>query len=268
MKMAANNDGLHDSDPFFTTEEIGAVSVLRLREKKGLFGESLRETEQVMEYLNKVEKYRKKVLVIFLPRDFLSPRDMEEFWSLVKKRSHQAMQETPVSEEENGWDLIRKENAFHQFCTKIQSMSTFVICAFQGTTFFSFIGVPLACDYRIVTSNSEFTCRCMEAGLPPGSAYPWFLARYIGQGWASRILYEESPITAAQMLEMGLVNQIVETPHWETATLGKAKWFASMPANGLIAAKRMMNATSLPLQEYLELEERELERCLHSKSNS
>lgn len=254
------------ADNFFTTEEQGPISILKFKEKQGLFGESLGHMDLLWKYLEKVEKYKKKVLIILLPIDFLSPRDMDEFWCLLENQKDGHSVQPAISNTIAEWDLIRKENAFHHFSSIVRNMQTMVICAFQGTAFFSFLGVPLVCDYRIVSRGSEFTCRCLEAGLPPGGAFPWFLARYIGHGQTSKILYEETTLTAERMHEMGLVHQVAEPGQLENITRQKAEWFASLPPNGLISAKRMLNATHLRLEEYLDREERELERCLHSKS--
>ncbi|MDX9753058.1 MAG: enoyl-CoA hydratase/isomerase family protein [bacterium] len=259
--MGITENKFNTSDNFFTTEEHGLLAVLRIKEQRGLFGDTIEQMELLWSYLERIEKSKRKLLLILMPRDFLRPEDMKEFWFLVQdvRERREAQEHTKSS-----WDLIRKENAFHHFAAVIRRIDTFVICAFQGETILSFLGIPLVCDYRLTTHDSRFRSCCIEAGLPPGGAFPWFLSRYVGQAFASRILYNEGDISAEQMREMGVVNRVVESENLEKAAFATAQRFAQLPTTGLIAAKRLMNATHLSLEEYLDLEEKELERCLYA----
>ena len=96
----------------------------------------------------------------------------------------------------------------------------------------------------------------------PSGALPWFLSRFVGHGKAFEIIFEKESLSAQEARELGLVNHVVSPDSLEQEAIAKAEWFASKPREGLVAAKRMMNAAHWCLGSCLKREEEVFARCL------
>ena len=67
------------------------------------------------------------------------------------------------------------------------------------------------CDIRIATPNARFAWNFAHRGLVPDTgAGTWLLPRIIGPAKAMRLLYTGEFVTAAQALELGYVEQVVD----------------------------------------------------------
>lgn len=253
---------------FFSYEDRGLTTILRIEPREGLPGPDLSQMNQLWRLFTKLTERKRKLLVIIVPPGLLSAENVDRFWDQLK-----ALSPYPNG---RGWEatspgelyLLREENAFRRFISAVRGMKTFVICALQGEIVFPFLGLALACDYRVVSEDTVFTNRCLELGMPPCGALPWFLSRFIGQGKTARILFEEESLSANDALELGLVNRVVCPDELERTAIGLAESFASTPTEGLLAAKRMINAAHGSLGTYLELEGQVFERCLHPDHES
>jgi len=246
----------------FTVENRGDVEILRIAPHEGLIGADLAEVNELWEFLQRILRERTKVLVILVSPGVFSPSNMGESWGGVLGPPPEAggVRRSPRSLHK--LDMIREEKAFERFETIVQRMDTIVMYALEGEILLPFLGPAMACDYRIVTEDTVFINRCLEAGMPPIGALPWFLPRFVGHGKAFEILFETESLTASEALELGLVNRVAPTENLEHEAIAKAEWFASKPTEGLAAAKRMMTASHRGLESYLEREGEVFDYCL------
>jgi len=245
----------------FTVENRGDVEVLRIGPHEGLIRVDLDEINKLWEFLKQTSEERRKVLVILVSPGAFSPSNMSASWDRILM-SPEAEGGCQPPRYPRQLDMIREENAFQRFETIVRGMDTIVVCALQGEILFPFLGPALACDYRVVTEDTVFINRCLEANMPPIGALPWFLSRFVGHGKAFDILFETESLTASEALQLGLVNRVVTTDRLEHEAVTRAEWFASKPAEGLAAAKQMMAASERHLETYLERETEVFDHCL------
>src|SRR3569833_275150 len=85
-----------------------------------------------------------------------------------------------------------------------------VIAAMHGTALGGGLEVALACSYRIATADAQFALPEVKLGLLPGSGGIVRLPRLVGLDLALTMISGGERIGAAQALEHGLIDRIVD----------------------------------------------------------
>ena len=147
------------------------------------------------------------------------------------------------------------ENTYNPLILQIRRLEKPVIAAVNGPVAGAGLGVALACDMRIAADTALFTVGFSGIGLVPDSAVSLLLPVVIGLGRATEFSFTNQPITAAQALAWGMVNQVVP----ENRVLDVAGKLADGLATGPVGAygltKRLFNKSMLSnLEEVLEFE--------------
>jgi hypothetical protein len=196
---------------------------------------------------------KQRVLVLLVPRDLTGTRNMERFWEKVKGLSpeYQACGWGWFPVSSRTLTLQREENSFRRFVEAVTSTDTFVICVMQGEVMLPFLGLALACDYRIVTDGTVFINRCLDTGFPACGALAWFLVRHVGYGRAAHLLMNRDRIEASEAFELSLVDRLVEPEDVQDSVRSCAEQFAGNPGGGLRATKRLLAAAGHDLATYL-----------------
>ena len=246
---------------FFTVEERGDVRTVRFTHHQRLAGVELPQAQRLWALFEAQKARPSKVLVIEAPTQLLTPENLDAFWAGVLSRQQPGDAPSPVAE--TVMQLLREENALCYFIEWVRSLDALVIFVLQGRIDLPFLGLALAGDYRIVADDTVFVSRCLDVGLPPCGALPWFLTRYLGQGKASEILLKSRSIPAAEALELHLVDEVAPVVDLERRVRATAERFASKPRVGLVAAKRSMIAAEASLESYLGQERHIFEQCVN-----
>ena len=253
--------------PLFVMEEQKDVVVLRFTEREGLAGTNLGLINELWSFFEQRKRRAQgveppeieppKVLVLDMPQGLLSARNVDVFWKEVGVAIPPATEEAAGKglKHDSTGEITREENAFHRFIGYVQGLRSFVICVLRGDIAFPFLGLALSCDYRVVSDDTVFVNRCLDSGLPAWGATPWFLAHYVGQGKASKILLEEETIPAKDALDLGLVDCVASGSDLGQKYIAVAKGFANKPTRGLFAMKRSLIAARESLDGYLDQEE-------------
>jgi 2-(1,2-epoxy-1,2-dihydrophenyl)acetyl-CoA isomerase len=84
-----------------------------------------------------------------------------------------------------------------------------VIAAMNGTAAGAGAALALACDLRLAAENASLLMAFARVGLGPDSGASWTLQRLAGRAAALELLLLAEPVTAARLLELGLVTSVV-----------------------------------------------------------
>ena len=142
--------------------------------------------------------------------------------------------------------------------SKLSNMSMPVIAAINGFALGGGCELSLACDIRIAAENAVFGLPEVTLGICPGWGGTQRLARLIGYGLASELLFSAVRVDAARSLEIGLVSAIYPQDKLMEAAMGMAAKIGKNAPIAVSAAKKAMQAgIEVPLAEAFEIEARE-----------
>jgi enoyl-CoA hydratase len=130
-----------------------------------------------------------------------------------------------------------------------------VIACINGFALGGGCELALACTLRIASSSARLGQPEVKIGIMPGYGGTQRLPRLIGKGAALKMILTGEPITAAEALRLGLVDEVVEPDQLLIRAEQLAQTIASMPPLAVRDSIRAVNSGyDLPLASGLEQE--------------
>lgn len=158
--------------------------------------------------------------------------------------------------------IHRMCNFFDQLILKIVGLNKMVVHADCGEIIPLFLNLSLACDYRIITSQTVYQKPYLKIGLLPIGGGTFFLCNMLGYSKARRLLLSDEPLSAQDALKLGIVDQVVPEKKLGETALRIAKHFASIKACSLVGLKRLLCYSMKDLKGYLIFENQELMKLI------
>jgi enoyl-CoA hydratase/carnithine racemase len=124
----------------------------------------------------------------------------------------------------------------------LHNLDTPVICALNGGAAGYGLDIALGCDIRIASSTAKLAPGFAKRGILPESGGTWLLPRMVGYAKAAEIAFTGRTLSAAESLELGLVNHVVEPEEFESRVAEMAAEIAANAPLAVRAIKRMMRA--------------------------
>ncbi|PTM59237.1 enoyl-CoA hydratase [Desmospora activa] len=107
-----------------------------------------------------------------------------------------------------------------------------VIAAVNGVALGGGMELALACDLRIADEHAVFGLTETSLGIIPGAGGTQRLARLVGQAKAKELIFSARRITAAEALEMGMLNRVAKE---ETVMKTALEWAEMINQNAPLA---------------------------------
>lgn len=104
------------------------------------------------------------------------------------------------------------------------------------------LDLALGCDLRVASETAKLNSGFAKRGILPESGGTWLLPRMVGYAKAAEIAFTGRTLTAAEALELGLVNHVVPAEELATTTASLAGEIAANAPLAVRAIKRMMRA--------------------------
>ena len=146
-------------------------------------------------------------------------------------------------------------NTYNPLVMQIRQLDLPVLAEIRGTVIGAALGLVLACDLRVVSSDARFMVGFLGIGLAPDTAVSLFLPALIGLGRATQMAFTNEPISAQQALSWGLVNRVVPPDQLQTNSYEMAKALVSGPVHAMGLTKRDFNKAIYPnLEQVLDYE--------------
>jgi len=150
-------------------------------------------------------------------------------------------------------DHLRK--TYNPLILQLRQIEKPVLAVINGPCAGASLGVVLACDLRLAAETAGFVVGFNGIALVPDSGVSLLLPALIGLGRASELTFTNAPISAAQALEWGLVNQVVPAEELSAEARRLAEGLAAGPTRAFGLTKRAFNRAVLPdLEAVLEYE--------------
>lgn len=130
-----------------------------------------------------------------------------------------------------------------------------VVAALNGHALGGGAELSLACDMRIMTESATIGFPEMGLGLFPGAGGSQRLPRLLGAHRAKLLMIRGARLSAAEALDIGLVDEVVPDNEFEDRVTDVATDFAAKPTRTVGLLKRIVEqGRALPLEEALDLE--------------
>lgn len=115
-----------------------------------------------------------------------------------------------------------------------------VIAAVNGAAAGYGLDLALGCDIRIAADDAKLAAVFTKRGVLPESGGTWLLPRLVGWARAAEIAFRGLVLTAAEALDLGLVNKVVPRDALADETAAWAREIAANAPLAVQATKRMM----------------------------
>jgi 2-(1,2-epoxy-1,2-dihydrophenyl)acetyl-CoA isomerase len=152
-------------------------------------------------------------------------------------------------------DLTTVREHYNPIVRAIAELPKPVVVAVNGMAAGAGASLAFACDFRLAAESAGFLMAFARVGLGPDTGASWTLQRLVGLGRATAMLMLAEPVSAAQALEMGLVNAVVADATLPGAAAELAARLAAGPTVAYAGIKRALAvAASSDLATALETE--------------
>jgi 2-(1,2-epoxy-1,2-dihydrophenyl)acetyl-CoA isomerase len=129
------------------------------------------------------------------------------------------------------------------------------ICRMNGVAAGAGASMALACDYVVAVDTASMVWAFANIGLVPDSGSSFFLPRLVGRQKAFELATLGEKVSAAQALELGLVNKVVPAEELDAAVHAIAQRYAQAPTKAIGLIKRMLHRSfESSLDDMLEME--------------
>ena len=219
-----------DSPVLLTDLEEGVLKVTLNRPKANAFNRELIEAcQKAFKQAARDEQVR-CVLLAGSGKIFSAGQDVGEFEGEEQRSFRQHLLQT-----------------YNPLILQIRQLEKPVLAAIQGAVAGAALGIALACDLRIASTDARLVVGFLGIGLAPDSAVSLFLPHLIGLGRAAEATFGNQPILAEQALAWGLVNRLASPDELQAQALDWARQLAKGPVRAIGLAKRDFNKSILPL---------------------
>jgi enoyl-CoA hydratase/carnithine racemase len=124
----------------------------------------------------------------------------------------------------------------------LHNLDTPTICSLNGGAAGYGLDLAFGCDIRLAAESAKLNPGFAKRGILPESGGTWLLPRLVGYARAAEICFTGRTLSAAEGLELGLVNTVVPLEDLRDATNALAAEIAANAPLAVRAIKRMMRA--------------------------
>jgi 2-(1,2-epoxy-1,2-dihydrophenyl)acetyl-CoA isomerase len=142
----------------------------------------------------------------------------------------------------DGAPMRTVEEHYAPLVRAVLTMPKPVIAAVNGTAAGAGASLAFACDLRIAAESSKFLLAFAGVGLSADTAASWTLPRLVGYGRAMEMMLLGEPVTAADALQMGLVNRVVPDDAVVSSAIELATRLAAGPTTAYAKIKEALLA--------------------------
>ena len=116
-----------------------------------------------------------------------------------------------------------------------------IICRLHGVAAGAGCSLALACDLIVAAEQASLIEVFVNVGLVLDSGSSYFLPRLVGSAKAFELATMGSKVTAAQALQLGMVNQVVPADQLDQAIKTYTDYYAAAPTKAIGLMKKMLN---------------------------
>ena len=156
---------------------------------------------------------------------------------------------------------------FHEIFLTMNRSGAVFVAAMNGSAMGGGCELALACDVRVM-AEGDFGVGQPEIlfGFPPGGGGTQRLARLLGSAKALRLVLDGGPVSPAEALRIGVIDELVPREDLLEHAMGVAARLGARPKAAVAACKRAVyEGGSLPLADGLRVERSEFMATLGTR---
>ncbi|MCB1646337.1 MAG: enoyl-CoA hydratase/isomerase family protein [Pseudomonadales bacterium] len=118
----------------------------------------------------------------------------------------------------------------------VRSLDKITIAAVNGIAIQTGLSLALACDFKLGAETARLGSATLRFGLLPDEGGQYLLLQHLGLAKTMEFLMQKKIVSAAEALELGMLNEVVPTESLES----RARELATELANGPQVAMRLL----------------------------
>lgn len=135
----------------------------------------------------------------------------------------------------------RQHEVFEEAFWTLMELPVPVIAAVNGHAYAGGLEMALSCDFAYAVPGARFALTEVTIGIMPGAGGTQNLPRAVGERRAKEIILTGRPFSAAEALEWGVLNRIVEPGQLLGAAIDTAKTIAGNAPMSIRQAKKSIH---------------------------
>lgn len=235
--------------PLANVRSEGDLAFIEFLPREKLYASDNRAMIGFWNLLSESQIERKKAILFRLPKDFFAPKLVDEYW---QEAARAAPEPTPYGAQYRPRLVGTTDTTIRRTIEYLGNLPAFTVGVVEGQVDFDLMGLMMACDYRIASSDTVFVNNTLKRSSPPGTAAPWFLTRLIGYAKTREIYLEQQSLSAQQAREHHIVDVVVDPGFLDQEATEIAIKYGSFDRRALKSLTRALDLTTLELMDYLE----------------
>jgi 2-(1,2-epoxy-1,2-dihydrophenyl)acetyl-CoA isomerase len=130
---------------------------------------------------------------------------------------------------------------YNPLVTALRDVPKPVVAAVNGVAAGAGVSIALACDLVYASEDARFLQAFVRIGLIPDSGSTRTLVRTLGRHRAAQLIFFGEPMSAAEAVAAGLVNQVFPATEFADGIREVARRLAAAPTAAIGLAKRSIN---------------------------
>jgi 2-(1,2-epoxy-1,2-dihydrophenyl)acetyl-CoA isomerase len=229
---------------------ITTITLCRPERLNAFIGHMRRDLAEALEHAGS-DRSTRVVVITGAGRAFCAGGDIAFMAELMQRRDSE--------------EFSRILGAGRRVILAIRQTTKPVIASINGPASGAGCNLALACDLRIASNTATFSQSFAKVGLHPDWGGTYFLPRLVTPNKACELFFLGETIDATEAMRLGIVNQVVEPEHLESATRELAERLRAAPPIALAAAKHAVYMSqAAELEEMLRYETEVQLRCFDS----
>ena len=153
-------------------------------------------------------------------------------------------------------DLFYKlTEQIHNSFSTLLTMPKPVVNSLNGIIAGGALGIALAGDYRIANKSTKLLSAHFKRGFVPAGGATYILPRLIGLAKTQTLFFGGKTLNSSEMLEWGLVHEVVDDDYLNKRTMEMAQELANGPTSAIGETKKLLiDSDTLSLKQELERE--------------
>lgn len=134
-------------------------------------------------------------------------------------------------------------DGLHGSVSKLLSAPFPTIAAINGVVAGAGMGLAMATDLAVAVDTAVFTMAYTGIGVSPDGSSTFFLPRLVGTRRAMELILTNRVLSAAEALDLGIVNQVVSEDEFDASVAKLAGKLAAGPTLAYVRARELLTAS-------------------------